>query len=69
MPPFSTEKESFPSFLNKLANSDEGEIDQAIEERCHFSKDAINRLSKSFQNLQERYKKVVDGMQKTGKPR
>ncbi|XP_072032678.1 E3 ubiquitin-protein ligase BRE1B-like [Amphiura filiformis] len=58
------EKESLSSFLNKLATSDQSEIDQAIEDRCSFSKEAVNRLQQSFENLQERYRKLVEGMEK-----
>ena len=60
---FPTEKESMNSFLNCLANSDQAEIDQAIQERCVFSKEAVSRLANAFDVLKGHLKKVSETIQ------
>ncbi|XP_070571727.1 E3 ubiquitin-protein ligase BRE1A-like [Ptychodera flava] len=51
------------SFLALLSSSESDEIEQQLQQRSMFSKEAISKLIKVFDKLQQKHEKLVESMQ------
>lgn len=54
------------SFLAMMSSCDQTEIDLRLKERCKFSKEAVSRLLRSFDDLKSRQEAFVKDMAVTG---
>ena len=61
------EPESITSFLATLASCDQTEIDQQMQERCKFSKEAVTRLVTAITAVQDNNKIMAADIQNRSK--